>query len=304
MKTKLGRYVTKRFLITLFVISMVLLFGVSTGSILFRTALTHTAEYNIEQRMLAVGKLASQLTTLDELKKYRSAEDMNLPSYQELRRKLLEFSREYNVLYVYYMRKSGDRQLQYIVDNDWNEKTRVGLDTPPHDLRTDPWIEVALEGKASHAGLGNYTPGWEGLLTAYTPLFDRDGNVGAIAGVDILDEFIVFSQRMFVVLPTLQIIIMVLVFASGFITLLRYRIEAQKAFEASAAKSVFLSNMSHEFRTPLNIVLGMGELIRRTEDVRLIQSYADEIMVAGENLLSMVDELIEYSNSEKSKRKS
>jgi signal transduction histidine kinase len=102
---------------------------------------------------------------------------------------------------------------------------------------------------------------------------------------------------MFVILPVLQIIIMVLVFVSGFITLLHYRIEAQKALEASAAKSVFLSNMSHKFRTPLNAVLGMGELILMTEDVSIIQSYTDEIIVAGQSLLSMVNELIEYSNS-------
>jgi signal transduction histidine kinase len=278
---------------------MVLLFGLSTGSILFSVFLTRTMEHNIRYRLLAVSKMASQLTTLDELEKYRHVEDMNLPSYKELRRKLREFSREYDVLYVYYIRWSGDQQLQYIVDNDFNEATRVGLDTPPYDIQPVPWIKLALEGKASHSGLGNYTPGWEGLLTTYTPLFDQDGNVRAVAGVDILDESIVFARRMFALLTVFQIIVVVIVFVSGFITLLRYRIEAQKALEASLAKSTFLSNMSHEFRTPLNAVLGMGELIRMTDNVSLIQNYTDEIMAAGQDLLCMVNELIEYSNSGK-----
>jgi signal transduction histidine kinase len=254
-------------------------------------------EHNIEYRLLAVSKMASQLTTLDELEKYHQVEDMNLLSYKELRRKLQEFSREYNVLYVYYIRRSGDRQLQYIVDNDFNEETRVGLDTPPYDIQPVPWIKLALEGKASHSGLGNYTPGWEGVLTTYTPLFDQDGNVRAVAGVDILDESIVFARRMFALLTVFQILVVAIVFISGFITLLRYRVEAQKALEASIAKSAFLSNMSHEFRTPLNAVLGMGELIRRTDNVSLIQNYTDEIMAAGQDLLCMVNELIEYSDS-------
>jgi signal transduction histidine kinase len=278
---------------------MVLLLGLSIGSIVFRVFLTRTMEHNIEYRLLAVSKMASQLTTLEELEQYRAVEDMELPSYKELRRKLRDFSGEYDVLYVYYIRRSGDQQLQYILDNDFNEETRVGLDTPPYDIQPVPWIKLALEGKASHSGLGNYTPGWEGVLTTYTPLFDEDGNVGAIAGVDVLDEFIVFARHMIAVLNVLQIVIMVVVFVSGFMTLLHYRIEAQKALDASSAKSLFLSNMSHEFRTPLNAVLGMGELIRMTDDLNLIQNYTDEIIMAGQSLLRMVDRLIEYSNSGK-----
>jgi signal transduction histidine kinase len=291
------RYASKKILIVLFVLSMLLLLGLSAGSVLFSGFLTRTMEHNIRYRLLAVSKMASQLVSLEELEKYRTVEDMNLPSYKELRLKLLQFSLEYDVLYVYYIRRSGDRQLQYIVDNDFNEKTKVGLDTPPYNIQPVPWITLALEGKASHSGLGNYTPGWEGLLTTYTPLFDQDGNVMAVAGVDILDESIVFARRMFVILTVLQIVVVVIVFVSGFLTLFHYRIEAQKALEASAAKSVFLSNMSHEFRTPLNAVLGMGELIRMTDDLTLTKNYADEIMAAGQNLLRMISDLIEYSNS-------
>jgi signal transduction histidine kinase len=254
-------------------------------------------EHNIRYRLLAVSKIASQLVNLDELEKYRAIEDMELPSYKELRQKLFEFSREYDVLYVYYIRRSGDLQLQYIVDNDFDEKTRVGLDTPPYDIQPVPWIKQALEGKASHSGLGNYTPGWEGLLTTYTPIFDKDGRVAALAGVDILDKSIVFARHMVVILIVFQIVVVMIVFTSGFITLLYYRLEAQKAHEANAAKSVFLSNMSHEFRTPLNVVLGMGQLIKITNNLSLIQHYTDEIMTAGQKLLSMVTELIEYSNS-------
>jgi signal transduction histidine kinase len=297
MAIEQNRYVSKQFLIVLFVLSMTLLSGLSVGTILFSGFLTRTMEHNIRYRLLAVSKMASELVTLDELENYQTVEAMDLPSYKEFRRKLRDFSREHDVLYVYYIRRSGDQQLQYIVDNDFDEKTRVGLDTPPYAIQPVPWIKLALEGKASHSGLGNYTPGWEGLLTTYTPLFDKDGNVAAIAGVDIVDESIVFARRMFAILTVFQVIVVATVFVSGFITLFYYRIEAQKALEASAAKSVFLSNMSHEFRTPLNTVLGMGELIRMTNNVSLIQDYTDEIIAAGKNLLGMVTELIEYSNS-------
>jgi signal transduction histidine kinase len=274
---------------------MVLVFGLSVGSTLFCVFLNKEIERNVEYRMMAASKTASNLATLEELEGYRRVEDMELPSYKELRRKLLQFSREYDVTYAYYIRRAGENQLQYIVDNDFDETTRVGLDTPPLDIQSAPWIHRALEGETSHSGLGNYTPGWEGLLTTYTPLFDEEGNVKAVAGVDIVDKSIVFPRRMFVMLAVFQIVVVVIVSISGFITLIHYRIEAQEASEANAAKSLFLSNISHEFRTPLNSVLGMGELIRRTENLEIIKNYAGEIMTAGQSLLSMVNELIEYS---------
>jgi signal transduction histidine kinase len=292
-----NRYLSKRFLIILFVLSTVLLVGLSAGSISFSSFLARTMEDNIRYRLLAVSKLASQLVTSDELEKYQTVEDMKLPSYKELRRKLLDFSREHDVRYVYYIRKSGDRQLQYIVDNDFDEKTRVGLDTSPYNIEPVPWIKLALEGKASHSGLGNYTPGWEGIFATYAPLFDKEGNVAAVAGVDILDKPIVSARHMFFLFTVFQVIVVIAVFSSGFITLLYYRIEAQKALEANAAKSVFLSNMSHEFRTPLNAVLGMGELIRRSDNVSHIQNHVDNIIAAGQNLLRMVNDLIEYSDN-------
>jgi signal transduction histidine kinase len=276
---------------------MALLLGVSAAEILFSVFLTRTMEHNIKYRMLAVSKMASQLVTLEELETYRTVADMSLPAYQQLRDTLRDFSQEYDVCYVYYIRRSGEKQLQYIVDNDFDDTTRVGLDTPPYNIQPVPWIKLALEGKASHSGLGNYTPGWEGLLTTYTPMFDQEGNIRAVAGVDILDESIVFARRMFVILTVFRLVVVVTVFVTCFITLFRYRVEAQKALEANFAKSVFLSNMSHEFRTPLNAVLGMGELILRTDNLIMIQNYTNEIMTAGQSLLAMVNDLIEYSNT-------
>jgi hypothetical protein len=299
MKRKTGRYASKKVLVILFALSMACYLGLAVGGTVFSAFLTRVMEQNIQYRLLAVSKMASQLVTIDELEQYQTAEDMELPSYNTLRHKLWDFSREYNVVYAYYIRKSGDRQLQYIVDNDFNEETRVGLDTPPYDIQPVPWIKLALEGKASHSGLGNYTPGWEGLLTTYTPLVDKDGNVAAIAGVDISDESIVFARRTFNILTLLQTIVFVIVFASGFIILLHYRVEAQKSLEAAYAKSVFLSEMGRKFRMPLKSILGMGTLIRQTKDLSLIHYYTYEILVAGQNLLSLFKELIEHSNDGK-----
>ena len=100
------------------------------------------------------------------MEQYRYEEDMLLPSYQALRHRLLEFSEKTGVLYAYYIRPHGNR-LYYIIDNDFDEETRVGLDTPHFYADEIPWILPVLEGQSVCSGLGNYTPDWEGLLSAF-----------------------------------------------------------------------------------------------------------------------------------------
>ena len=86
------------------------------------------------------------------------------------------------VLYVYYERPIGNK-LQYIIDNDFNPETRVGLDTKPYVLNEeDEWMLQVLEDRQTVCSdYQQYMEGWEGLMTAYSPIFDKDGKVAAIA---------------------------------------------------------------------------------------------------------------------------
>ena len=82
-----------------------------------------------------------------------------------------------------------------------------------------------------------------------------------------------------------------------------------KAEENSRAKSVFLSNMSHEIRTPINAILGMNEMIIREasdsepsrESFRQIASYAGNVERAGKNLLSIINDILDYTKIERGK---
>ena len=72
----------------------------------------------------------------------------------------------------------------------------------------------------------------------------------------------------------------------------------QKAEVASRAKSAFLANMSHEIRTPMNGVVGMADLMLDgplDEDQRL---YAQTIRNSGEALLSIINDVLDYSKIE------
>jgi PAS domain S-box-containing protein len=68
---------------------------------------------------------------------------------------------------------------------------------------------------------------------------------------------------------------------------------------ANKAKSLFLANMSHEIRTPMNAVLGFAQLLER--DASLSQSAlskVDTILKSGENLLSIINDILEMSRIE------
>ncbi len=75
-----------------------------------------------------------------------------------------------------------------------------------------------------------------------------------------------------------------------------------RANEANRAKSEFLSNMSHDIRTPMNAITGFTALaithIDRTEQVR---EYLEKIMTSGNHLLSLINDVLDMSRIESGK---
>jgi len=75
----------------------------------------------------------------------------------------------------------------------------------------------------------------------------------------------------------------------------------QNARKAVEAKANTLSNMSHELRTPLNAILGMTELIRRKDSDNQMTEYTDNIVLAGDSLLALVNDMLDFSKLEAGK---
>jgi CheY-like chemotaxis protein/ferredoxin len=74
-----------------------------------------------------------------------------------------------------------------------------------------------------------------------------------------------------------------------------------KAEATTLAKSSFLANTSHEIRTPMNAILGMCELAIREERNPEIQEFLDSIKQAGNNLLTIVNDILDISKIEAGK---
>ena len=73
----------------------------------------------------------------------------------------------------------------------------------------------------------------------------------------------------------------------------------EEANAANQAKNIFLSNMSHDIRTPMNAIIGFTSLIRKNlGDGEKVSSYLDMISDASEQLMQLLNDVLEISKIE------
>lgn len=76
----------------------------------------------------------------------------------------------------------------------------------------------------------------------------------------------------------------------------------QAAQVASSSKTMFLSNMSHDIRTPMNTILGFTALLARdAETPAKVREYTRKITASGQHLLSLINDVLDISKIESGK---
>lgn len=76
----------------------------------------------------------------------------------------------------------------------------------------------------------------------------------------------------------------------------------QAAQVASNSKTMFLSNMSHDIRTPMNAILGFTTLLGKdAENPSKVREYTNKIMASGQHLLSLINDILDVSKIESGK---
>ena len=79
--------------------------------------------------------------------------------------------------------------------------------------------------------------------------------------------------------------------------------EAVRAAEtANRAKSTFLSNMSHDIRTPMNAIIGFTTLaVNNIDDKKRVRDYLSKILFSSNHLLSLINDILDMSRIESGK---
>ncbi|MBF0454123.1 MAG: PAS domain S-box protein [Magnetococcales bacterium] len=76
------------------------------------------------------------------------------------------------------------------------------------------------------------------------------------------------------------------------------RLAMERAEEASRTKSEFLAHMSHDIRTPMNAILGMGEMLAESKLDGIQKQQVQIINHAGEHLLALINDILDLSKIE------
>ncbi|MDR2717280.1 MAG: adenylate/guanylate cyclase domain-containing protein [Treponema sp.] len=192
---------------------------------------------------------AAQYVSVEELDRYHTVEDSRKQSYQELKRRLEQFAKEYNVLYVSYLRQYDKDNFQYIIDNDFNQATIVD---PGTVLPIEGIARAALAGNVTATDLGSYNESWNGLLAGFAPVYDKDGNFYCVADVDISDKVILDQRKYSLTMMILQIIALSVSVLFGILNTLLYRSKAKQIEEAHIKLQYFNNNMRTAFSTYLS----------------------------------------------------
>ncbi|EAW09822.1 putative sensor histidine kinase/response regulator [Aspergillus clavatus NRRL 1] len=73
--------------------------------------------------------------------------------------------------------------------------------------------------------------------------------------------------------------------------------------DAAKAKSIFLANISHDLRTPMNGVIGLSELLKGTNLNKEQDEYVESIRVCADTLLTLINDILDFSKLEAGKMK-
>ncbi|MDR0963384.1 MAG: response regulator [Clostridium sp.] len=257
-------------------------------------------------RLVNAANAAVSVATADELSRIQTREDLYTTYAKSIKQRMVEFAKANDVLWIYYVRRGQDGLYYYIMDNDMNPDTSV---EPEMDFTNDSASVQAFQGITAATQFGEYTnidelldiaaianpDHTEYYLSGYAPIYDSNGEILYIVGVDILSDNLINHNKAMMLVMIVQIISAIFVLITGTVSTRMYRKRVAESMSASKAKSSFLSNMSHEMRTPMNTVIGMTQLALQNTNLEKKDEYLVKIRTASDHLLGVINDVLDMS---------
>ncbi len=131
----------------------------------------------VEQRMLDIANTAADMLNGDEMEKLTKG-DVNTPAYQEGLRMLSYFRDNIELEYIYAINPMPDGTFTFSIDPAIDDPGEFGS-----PVVTTPALQTASTGIPA-VDKSPYEDEWGTFYSAYSPVFDSEGNVGIIVAVD------------------------------------------------------------------------------------------------------------------------
>lgn len=131
-----------------------------------------------------------------------------------------------------------------------------------------------------------------------------------IMDYDVLDVLINHLNFQWGIMATITCIVIAAVLMGIFLVYIKFNRQNTKQLEfakesavkANQAKSEFLSNMSHDIRTPMNAIVGMTAIARSNiDDQEHVQNCLKKIVISSKHLLGLINDILDMSKIESGK---
>ena len=254
-----------------------LIVNVTLGLVLTRQSIA-TMRTMVESRMLDVSNTAAAMLDGDVLESL-TAEDINTPEYQNAYKTLSCFEQNIGLEYIYCIRDLGEGNFVFLIDPDPEEPGAFG----EHIVYTEALYQASLG--TPNVDKVPFEDKWGRFYSAYSPVFDSEGRVAGIVGVDFSADW--YEEQASHQLKTTMLISGIsLLFASFMIALVaaRARRRFHQMINAMNVVSDGIETLVHEVSPGIEMNLSKEE----TGGL-----YKDEINELGDKIQSLENRLSE-----------
>lgn len=229
--------------------------------------------------------------------------------------RMMSTDEENQMMYTYIIRKDGSFIISDISDiseeyaDYFSSLYKRYPDEDPELIDTYiKEISVAMEQKENYSGMLEFEGGRQQVYCTNLP--NSEWYLVTILPLGSLNETVENLNRyrtnatMFVcaVIFIVLMIIFLVYFKMTCQQLKDLENARKEAIKATQAKSSFLSNMSHDIRTPMNAIVGMTAIaVSHIDDKEQVQNCLKKITLSGKHLLGLINDVLDMSKIESGK---
>ena len=271
--------------------SLLLLTNIILGIVMYNQSRATVLEL-VRKNMLSISNTAAELMEGDIIGSF-TAEDVGSPEWQEVIKSLSVFQKNNDIEYIYTVRPTGNGNFEFLVDPD---------PVNPGEIGEEVVVTDALLKAGSGTASVDREPAqdeWGNFYSSYSPVFDSEGNVAAIVGVDFDANW--YEAQVREHMKPAIIIILFFVFLCSLIVftfsrrmLLRVRLLNSQLSEMAVNVDELITQLSTEEHIMLDANPGMYAEINEYHSE--FSGEGDEIEMLSSRLQDMQEEISLYKS--------